>query len=418
MRCDIVVIGGGPAGLIAAQEAASRHCEVVVLEEHHTIGEPDHCAGLLSITGLKRLGLSPEPDVIQHRVSGARIYAPSCESILIERGHREAVVVDRRRFDRWLADRATDSGVRIETDTPVQRLLLDGRSVTGIVLRHSRQELTSQVVIDAEGFRCLLSRTVGLPPVLPEARLPAYQYEMANADVDEDVVEMFYGRSLAPGFFAWIIPLGDRRARVGMASTDRTRERLQAAIRHHRVMRKRLANARVERSLGGVVLVGMPIKKTYTAGMMVVGDAAGMVKPTTGGGVVFGGIAARIAGQVAAHASIEHDSSENILREYQYRWRTQLMRELRIMHLVQRILTSLPDKGLDSLISDIARFGLIETIRREGDMDMQGRVIVNLLRRPSSVIAVSASLFRPHNLVLTLTNLLRIACRRHRQCNL
>ncbi len=413
MRCDIIVTGAGPAGLIAAQEAASRHCEVIVFEEHHVVGEPDHCAGLLSTTGLKRLGLSPNADVIQHRVSGARIYAPSCHSILIERGRREAFVVDRRRFDRWLADRATDCGTRIETDVPVQNILRDRERVTGVTLRHSGREIMAQVVIDAEGFRCQLSRAAGLPVVRREARLPAYQFEMSNTDVDEDIVEMFYGQSVAPGFFAWIIPLGDRRARVGMASTNKTRERLQAAVRHHPVMKKRLATARIERGLGGVVIVGLPIKRTYTAGMLVVGDAAGMVKPTTGGGVIVGGIAARIAGQIAARAVIERDSSEKSLREYQRRWQAQLMKDLRIMYLVQRVLGALPDKGLDSLISDIDRFGLIETVRRRGDMDMQGRVIIDLLKRPTSLIAGLSAFFNPHNLGSITTSLIRTEKRRH-----
>ncbi|MHA2433553.1 MAG: NAD(P)/FAD-dependent oxidoreductase, partial [Candidatus Thorarchaeota archaeon] len=96
---DVAVVGAGPAGLLAAAEVARHSHDCAVFEEHSNIGEPDHCAGLLSTSGLKTLRLKPPQDVIQNHVRGARIYSPSGQSILIERGKREAFVVDRRRFD-------------------------------------------------------------------------------------------------------------------------------------------------------------------------------------------------------------------------------------------------------------------------------------------------------------------------------
>ena len=102
MSQDAIIVGGGPAGLLAASKIAENGHSVRVLEEHPEIGKPDHCAGLLSSSGLKSLGLKPPDEVVQNTVSGARIYAPSGHSILVERGQREALVIDRRGFDKGL----------------------------------------------------------------------------------------------------------------------------------------------------------------------------------------------------------------------------------------------------------------------------------------------------------------------------
>ncbi|MGD2073072.1 MAG: NAD(P)/FAD-dependent oxidoreductase, partial [Candidatus Thorarchaeota archaeon] len=112
---DALVIGAGPAGLLAALEIARRGYSVGVFEEHQKVGEPDHCAGLLSVTGLKSLQLKLPNDVIQNHVIGAKIHSPSGHSLVIERGNREAVVVDRRKFDSWLAERAVEYGASVVT---------------------------------------------------------------------------------------------------------------------------------------------------------------------------------------------------------------------------------------------------------------------------------------------------------------
>lgn len=385
MPHDVIVIGAGPAGLIAASEAARKVEDVLVTEEHERVGEPDHCAGLLSVTGLKTLGLAPPAAAVQNRVNGARIYSPSGNSFLVTRGRREAVVVDRRVFDQWLADTATGLGVKVLTRTRVTGVCREANGITGVHMGETELERSS-VLIDAEGAGCQISKAAGLPAVERKCKHAALQYEVRNADVDDDVVEMFYSRRIAPGFFAWIVPLGDRRARVGLAARDRPVARLDAAIRHHPVFKSRLSRAVVERRIGGVVLVGLPVRKTFCGGFMVVGDAAGMTKPTTGGGVIVGGSAARIAGRTAARAVSEADTSAGFLREYEVSWQAVLLRELRAMYLAQTVLRSLSDKGLDLLIRDANDTGMANVLSDKGDMDMQGRAIAGLLLRPESIV--------------------------------
>ncbi len=387
MEPDIVVVGAGPAGLLAAREAAHRGVGVLVLEEHEEIGVPDHCAGLLSISGLRSLGLNPPRRVVQNQVEGAAIYSPSGFSVHIERGRHEALVVDRPSFDKWLAELAMDAGAEIQTKTRVVDVKRDS-GIEGVkTYTDSTMEIISSVVIDGEGSRCILSRMAGLPRVPRKSMLPAYQFEVRNARVHEDLVEMFYGNRIAPGFFAWIIPLGESRARVGLAARDKSKIRLQAAIRHHPLMRERLQGARIERGLGGTVLVGLPVARTYAPGFLVVGDAAGIVKATTGGGIIFGGGAAQIAGAVAAEYVKIRENHERTLSKYEHAWRARYGRDLKVMYLTQKVIAALSDKGLDALIKNATELGLLNTIKESGDMDRQGQVIFRLLRDPASMIA-------------------------------
>ena len=386
---DAVVIGAGPAGLLTASTVAAQGHDVVVLEEHAKVGEPDHCAGLLSLSGLRLLGLEPPQQVIQNTVRAARIYAPSGRSLLLERGRHEAVVVDRRMFDAWLAERATQAHASVITKAKVRALRTRGGTVVGVETLEDGVAVQRKaiVTVNGEGAQGRLSASVGLPVVSKNSKYPAFQYEVQGADVDEDIVDMYYGRQTAPGFFAWIIPLGDGRARVGLASNAKSKPRLEAVMRHHPIISKKLTKASVLRGIGGTVLVGLPAKKTFMPGLVVVGDAAGMVKATTGGGVVFGGISGKIAGKTVSLAVSETDASARSLGRYETSWRSLLLGQLRTMYFVQRAMSSLSDRGLDSLVKNADELSLTDIVKRDGDMDMQGTTIGNLLANPRTMIA-------------------------------
>jgi len=386
MNHDAIIIGGGPAGLFAATEIAKRGFDVRVLEEHERVGEPDHCAGLLSASGLKRLGVKLPDEAIQNTVSGANIYSPSGHSITIERGRREAYVIDRRRFDAWLATRAMELGAEVTTSTKASEFAkADLPNYKVRVRGEINTELTSHAYIIAEGSRCRLSGSLGLPRVERSSKYPAFQYEVSGVDIDEGMVEMFYGRNVAPGFFAWIIPLGEKRARVGLAAQNKSKIRLDALLHHHKIISKRLERARIERSLGGIVLVGMPIARMTHRNIVTVGDTAGIVKATTGGGVILGGLTARLAGKIIAE-NLTLGTKASKFHQYEKQCKSMVFDELRTMYFAQRALSSLSDKGLDSVIKDAANLGLLDVVKSKGDMDLQSRVIKKLLTDPRMIL--------------------------------
>lgn len=387
MNNDAIVIGAGPAGLLAANEIAKKGYTVQVLEEHNRVGEPDHCAGLLSTSGLERLGIKLPKDIVQNTVAGARIYSPAGHSIVIERGKREANVIDRKQFDAWLASRAIESGAEITTEVKGKEFVRENDKIKGIRVDSEKDlEINARAFVIAEGSRCRLSGSVGLPVVKKSSKYPAFQYEVSGVDIDENIVEMFYGKRVAPGFFAWIIPLGERRARIGLAARDKSKIRLNAVMRHHSIISERMKGAKIERSLGGIVLVGMPISKMTMNNVVAVGDTAGIVKATTGGGVILGGMTARVAGKIVADSLSTDEAIKSRLSRYDKECKSMVFKELRMMHLAQLALTSLDDKGLDSVIKDAGSMGLLDIVKREGDMDFQGNVIRRLLRNPRMIL--------------------------------
>ncbi|MCJ7573633.1 NAD(P)/FAD-dependent oxidoreductase, partial [Candidatus Bathyarchaeota archaeon] len=123
MRAEAVVVGAGPAGLIAAREIASRGYDVKVFEEHPEVGVPNHCAGLVSVDGLRRLGVEPSADFVQHEIVGGKVYSPSGVSVEVRGGRTRAYAVDRSALDAYLANKAEESGADVITDARAEGLL-------------------------------------------------------------------------------------------------------------------------------------------------------------------------------------------------------------------------------------------------------------------------------------------------------
>jgi len=368
MRAQVIVVGAGPSGLIAAREAAKRGADVLVLEEHAQIGLPVECAGLLSLRGLRAIGVyGARERFVLNELRAATFYSPSGLELRVEAPKPIACVVDRHELDVLLAEQAIDAGAEIEL----------GRLVKKIFVRPGYTELKGdwgsvrgELAIVAEGFRSRLVRQLGLRGLDWRKILPASQVEVPAPDVDEEGVEVHLGHGIAPGFFAWVIPLGDGRARVGLAC-----ERADPRAMLKAFLKRRLGLRGVETSYSGSVLKCGPISKTYTERALVVGDAAGQTKPTTGGGVVLGGLCASIAGEVAAKAVEAGDFSELFLSSYERRWKSLLGAEFSVMKRLRGFLDAMPDKALDMAFWLAKQLRLAERIPEIADMDFQSSLL-------------------------------------------
>ncbi len=386
----VVIIGGGPSGLIAAREAAKRGVKVIVLEEHSEIGVPCHCAGLLSSKGLLEIGIPADTTFIQNSIKGARFFSPSGLSFILKKRETVAYVVDRCRLDKFLAQQAIRAGAEIRLGSRVQSVKRDKMSRQLLVTTDDREILRTKLLVDAEGISMRVTRNLGIRSLKLPCLVPAIQYDLRNVDVQKDYVEIQSGRNFAPGFFAWMIPLSPRAARLGLGCRGvEPRKMLEGYIRKRLCEPKNLASAYCR---SGLIVTCGPIEKTFRDNLLVVGDAAGQVKPTTGGGIVLGGICASIAGDVIATAVRKNDFGASLLKRYETEWKRKLGREFRMTLLARKVLNKISDKTLDKLFNTIITENLQEELSEMGDMDFQTPSIMRILGKKEILTILPAVL--------------------------
>ncbi|MFQ6094957.1 MAG: NAD(P)/FAD-dependent oxidoreductase [Candidatus Bathyarchaeia archaeon] len=373
-QTEIAVIGAGPAGLIAAREAAKRGIDVTVFEEDSEIGVPCHCAGLLSLDGLKEIEVPLDDSYLQNRVRGAHFFSPSKLSFTVERREPVACVVNRSHFDRFLAEQAVRAGARLRLRSKIRTIKrVDGKALLIV----DSGEVKANVVIDAEGVASRLIREVGLRPLQTQNLLPALQYDLTGTSIDPDYVEIHTGRNLAPQFFVWVVPLNESSVRVGLGCKGTNpRERLEIFIKN----RFKGENLTKIRTISGLLVTTGPIPRTFHDNFIAVGDVAGQVKPTTGGGVIWGGICAVLAGETGAEAVRHQTFSRDFLENYETRWREKLGKEVSLTLHARRILNRLSDKTLDMIFESVKRSNLQRELSAEGNMDFQAASILRLVK--------------------------------------
>jgi len=371
MEYDVVVVGAGPAGSMAAKYAAKAGARVLMIEEHATIGLPVQCAGLISTRAYEGCEL-PET-LSKHAIRGAHIHAPGGRVLRVDGKRTMAYVIDRGELDRTMTLEALKSGVAsiVKTRFTGLRRKEDRLFVTAI--SHGEPiEIQTTVLIGADGVQSAVGRLAGLDRV--QSVLTCAQAEVYTDIVDPDFVELYVGQDVAPGFFAWAIPTQWGTVRIGLCSSERSIEVLNSLIEY---ISPRSATSLVRFSAGAIP-IGPPAC-TVTDGILIVGDAAGQVKPTSGGGIYPGTLCAKIAGAVAAQAVKQGDTSKNALMTYDKLWRSEVGRELFTGLRIRDGLDKLSDDDLDYVIEALDDEQMLDVISRYGDMDHPSIVLRKLL---------------------------------------
>jgi digeranylgeranylglycerophospholipid reductase len=390
----VAVVGAGPCGSFSALTASKLGTQVVVYEEKSEIGVPSHCAGHLSISTFEHFGIRPPPaEIIENKFNRAIIYAPSGKSFSIHFGTPITFVVNRELFDKHLARIAMRAGVEYHLESRVKSLVSENGGVKGIVVRHEGSEKTvhSKIVIDAEGVSSTLLKRAGMQPLDRSMIVNGIQAEVNGIEaVDNDTVEVFLGRKFAPGFFAWIIPKQDGSAKVGLATNrGNPQECLQRFMYSNPVASKKLGKSKIIHQCFHPITLGGAIPKTYSNGLLVVGDAASQVKPTTGGGIAFGILCSEIAGRTAYEAVKANDFSEAFLSKYQDRWRRTIAFDMAAMLWARKMLNRLPDQRIDKLVTLCKKLEVEEVLRKATNVDFQGKLLIRAAWHPKILILLA-----------------------------
>jgi len=388
---DVVVVGAGPAGCVAARYAALGGARVLVMDRKRDVGVPVQCGGFLPhpsklrevmprVEGFDELFAYPR-DCVLNTSGRQRFYAPSGE-------WKEVAVpadtVDRRRFDKFLAQQAVRAGAELAMATTVTGVR-DGQVRT--VGAEGRRTYHAKVVVGADGPASVVARHAGLNPGWDGMSLSAaVEYELCGVEHDQDVAELYFGRDWGPGGYAWVIPLGQDRANVGVgvrrpffAGGLGPREYLHRFIREHPVASAKLRRGQATARIVGLVPCGGTLPRTVAEGVLLCGDAGGFVMATSGGGIPFAMASGRLAGDTAAGFL----RGECQLGDYEHRWREQIGRELRVSVAVRRMVDSLMRS--DALMNAVFRVLSAEQIEglQKGTLSEATKRVLTGIYRPS-----------------------------------
>jgi digeranylgeranylglycerophospholipid reductase len=379
---DVVVVGAGPGGAEAARAAAGRGLRTLLVEEHPSVGLPTHCTGKLSLHAFREFDLPPS--LAQNTLTAAVFHSPAGVTVRVRRPSADSYVVDRIVFDRWLVARAASAGAELVTGVRVSDAARDGGwlRLRGIASGGGRFEARARLLIDAEGAKPRLPARLGLR--LARTYAHGLQYEMRGIGaLEADTPEMFFGRETAPGFFAWLLPVTRDRARVGLAIDPRLAcgapvRYLDRLLASHPALRDRIAGAVVVRKVAGLIPMLAARAPAAADGVLVVGDAAGQVKATSGGGIYFAMIAGRLAGEGAARYV---GGDRRAAEAYERGWRRAFGREIAFTALGRRVINRLADRELDLVMRFIQGNPAVRaSVEAAGDTQYQSRIFLPLLR--------------------------------------
>ncbi|MGH9309715.1 MAG: NAD(P)/FAD-dependent oxidoreductase, partial [Vicinamibacterales bacterium] len=371
-----MVIGAGPAGLSAASALARERAAVLVLEEHGVVGDPVHCTGVLGLEAFDELELPRHTICAVART--ARFHGRDGRSVDVDGGRIAAAVVDRGRFDRALSERAVNDGATVVCGARVLKVAVGDRDVSAFVEASGArpQQVRARVCILACGAQYRFNRQLGLG--IPRAYVQTAQIETAFTPAT--VVEIDLNREIAPGGFAWLVPFqrGDAHmARIGLMATEGAaggfKRYTESIARRHGVatvgIRPRLK-----------ILPLGPVKRTYTDRILAVGDAAGLAKPTTGGGIYYSLLSGLFAAETLT-AALKHDRTDaGTLRAYETLWQARLGPELRAGLAFRTLAARLDDRAIDALLELAAVDGIIPILKRTGDFNWHREAALALLR--------------------------------------
>jgi digeranylgeranylglycerophospholipid reductase len=392
---DAIVVGGGPVGSYAALNLAKLGARTTVFEEHSTIGLPSHCAGHISLRSLRKIGLYPLPNgIVENTFCAANFYSPTGTKFSLHLSCPVTVALNRTKFDQYLVTKAQENGANFVLSSRVQTLLKKDGFVTGISIKRSEgfEELVnSRIVLDAEGVSSRLLRQTGLPTLKSSGLVYAVEAEVEGVkDVEFDAVEVYFGNAYAPGFYGWLIPRPDGSAKVGLATNKGDpREYLKRLMAKHPVASKQLAKARITQVGYHAITLGGPINRSYADGFLALGDCASQVKPTTGGGVIFGLTCAKVASEVANQALKQGDLSSNFLQNYQKQCNKLLSFDFLVMLRLRRFLNSLSDEKIDEMLKVCGKLGVDKALRNVDEIDFQGKMLLTAIRKPPMAAALA-----------------------------
>ena len=372
---DVLVVGGGPGGLHTALRLAGDGYEVEVLEEHPAAGTPAHCTGVLAAEAYDQFDLPRE--AILNTLRTARFCPPSGRAIEYTTPALEVLVVDRPVFDRVLHDRARRAGVTVTLGTKVTAVDVGSGQATVQCGDGTRKRARAVVLACGASYALQQRLNLGAPPVF----LQSGQIELAAAN--RNPVEVYFGRAVAPKGFGWVVPVQRETgtfARVGLMCSRRAADHLTRFLA--RVAGQWGLPPVSARGARYKLLPLAPIRRTFGNRVLAVGDAAGLVKATTGGGIYYTLVSADAAADVLSAALRANSLGADVLHRYESEWRRRLGAELRAQHALRTLAHWLTDTDIEALFELARTDGVMPLVHRFARFNHHRDLILSLFKHP------------------------------------
>jgi digeranylgeranylglycerophospholipid reductase len=316
---DVVVVGAGPAGSIAARYAAERGVSVLMLEKDRDVGYPVRCGEAISKEGLLEF-IEPDSKFIASEINNFCFVAPDGTEVLLPLKNA-GYILERRIFDYELAKKAAEKGVQVLTRAYVNNLIMNDGTVKGVIYQHQgkEHEIRSKVVIAADGVESRVGRWAGLKTYTDFRDMECcVQITASGIDIDEGTCYFYFGKEYAPNGYFWIFPKGKNTANIGLGVAGDIGKKRSALSFLNSFMEKNYPNASVLTRIAGGVPCTLRCERISAPGLLLVGDAARQVNPLSGGGITSGMLGGAIGGSLAAASVIENNP--DLLLTYEKEW--------------------------------------------------------------------------------------------------
>ena len=380
---DVVIVGAGPVGGHTANLLAKRGQRVLLLEEHNEIGRPFQCAGLVTPNAMKQVNLY---DTILEEIDGALIHGPSGTLVPVGTGGTvRTYVVCRKLFDEAVVKQSMISGATLWLNSkPISAETEEDRVVLTINRNGKDIEISTKLLIGCDGAHSWTRRYFKMGR--PKELMIGFQTEVVGYQYRKRWLEMYSGSEIAPGFFAWVIPSGNDSCRIGLWSTaerldGKSIEECYHNLLNHPLWEDRFSNIRETARYCGPVPSGM-VKKAYKNRVILIGDAAGMAKPTTGGGIGPGfeqinGIVDKLSAAIDSNL-LNEERLKTIAKSHFEKMRKEQNRARSLRNL---LVSDCEDEELDRNFEHFAKPEIVELINAVGDIEKPVPLGMALLRK-------------------------------------
>ncbi len=352
---DIIVVGAGPAGTMAARFAAEMGVSVLVLEKDRDVGYPVRCGEAVSKAGIEEF-IDSDPKFIASVINKFSFIAPDDTEIIIPL-EEEGYVLERRIFDYELAKSASEAGAGFLTRAYVNGLLFDNGRVSGVKFEHQGEQksLTAKIVIAADGVESRVGRWAGLKTHIDFRDMEsAVQITAAGInDINNDTCYFYFGKEYAPEGYFWVFPKGNHSANIGLGVGGNIGKKKSALSFLNDFMRKKYPQASVLTTIAGGVPCTPTLNKIVAPGIMLVGDAARQVNPLSGGGIASGMIGGSIAGTVAAESIKQH--KPDYILEYEKKWHDRLGKRHLIFNRIKEGIYNFSDEKFNDIAHAVSK---------------------------------------------------------------